>query len=108
MAQVLYQEKAFLQLVAKRILKYTQEAKTRGEKYHDMSGYSPLQCGARVKYHFEEGEKGPFPVVLVKKIVAFNLAELQQIASEILDAPVYLRASHPDDLEYVRETDQPR
>lgn len=104
MAQVTHPEKAFLQLMAKRLLKFSREAQSRGETYNDLSGYSPLQCGVRAKYLFEEIPGGYRPVVKLKP-GNFDAGELKAIAEELLDSPAFLRASSSDDLEYVRSTD---
>jgi hypothetical protein len=103
-SQVTHPEKAFLQLVGKRLLKFSREARSRGEKFHDLSGFSPLQCGARVKFWFEEKPGGYRPVVLLKA-GTFEAGELKAIAEEILEGPAVLRTSSGDDLEYVRSTD---
>ena len=105
MANVLYAEKAFLQLMARRLLRYSREAAERGEKYNDLSGFSPLQCGVRAKFHFEEAPGGYIPVVGIRPGPSFSALELKEIASEILDAPAKLRPAADGDLEYVRETD---
>ena len=104
MAQVTYPEKAFLQLMGKRLLKFAREAKERGEEYHDLSGFSPLQCGVRAKFWFEDKPGGYRPVVRLK-VGNFDAGELKLIAEEILDGPAILRTSSDDDLEYVRSTD---
>lgn len=105
MAHVLYPEKAFLQLMARRLLRYAREAAERGEKYNDLSGFSPLQCGVRVKFHYETAPGGYIPVLLLRPGNTFSAGELKEIAAEILDAPAKLRQAVADDLEYVRETD---
>jgi len=105
MASVPYAEKAFLQLMARRLLRYTREAEARGETYNDLSGFSPLQCGVRAKYRFESAPGGYVPVLLLKAHLLYSPGELKEIAAEILDGPVKLRASKDDDLEYVREMD---
>lgn len=105
MPEVLYTEKAFLQLVGRRILKYTREAAARGETYHDLVGYSKLQCGASAKFYFEEAPGGYIPVVYLKEEAPFSPSKLKEIATELLDAPAKLRTAKGDDLEYVRESD---
>jgi len=104
-ASVPYPEKAFLQLMARRVLKYSREAAERGETYNDLSGFSPLQCGVRAKFRFEPAPGGYIPVVSIRPGPSFSASELKEIAAEILDAPVKLRQAAADDLEYVRETD---
>lgn len=105
MAQVPYTEKAFLQLVGRRVLNYTREAAARGEKYHDLSGYAKLQCGVSAKFTFEEAPGGYIPVVHLKEEPSFSPSQLKEIAAEILNAPSKLRTAKGDDLEYVRESD---
>lgn len=105
MAHVPYPEKAFLQLMGRRLLRYTREAEARGEKYNDLSGFSLLQCGVRAKYRFEEAPGGYIAVLLLKSHVSYSPGDLKEIAAEILDGPVKLRAAKDDDLEYVREMD---
>lgn len=105
MANVPYAEKAFLQLMGRRLLRYAIEAAARGEKYNDLSGFSPLQCGVRAKYRFEKAPGGYIPVVILKSNVSYSPGDLKEIAAEILDGPVLLRSATDDDLEYVREMD---
>ena len=105
MAHVTYQEKAFLQLVARRVLRYSREAADRGEEYHDLAPHAPLQCGVHAKYRFDAIPGGYRPVVAFKKAVAFGGAELEEIAAEILDAPARLSTASTDGLEYVRAVD---
>lgn len=105
MALVPYPEKAFLQLMGKRLLKYQREAEARGEKYHDISPFSPLQCKVLAKFRFEVVPGGYAPVVLLKENSMYSPNQLKEIATEILDAPVRLRATTDDVLEYVRESD---
>ena len=106
MAQyVSYAERAFLHLMGRRLLKYTREAEERGEKYNDMSSFSPLPCGVSAKFRFEVVPSGYAPVVFLKEMVPVGPGKLKEIATEILDAPVKLRASKDDVLEYVREMD---
>jgi hypothetical protein len=104
-SSVLYAEKAFLQLMARRLLRYRREAEARGEAYHDVSPYAPLQCGAQAKYKFESAPFGYRPVLYLQNSSMFQPSQLTEIASEILGAPVKLRTIVGDDLEYVRETD---
>ena len=105
MAHVTYPEKAFLLLVARRVLRYSREAAERGEKYNDLSGFSPLQCGVRVRVHLAEAPGGYIPVVGIRPGPSFSASELKEIAAEILDGPAKLRLDGGGDLEYVRETD---
>jgi hypothetical protein len=106
MLNVTYQEKAFLQLVARRVVNHRIEAAKRGEAYNDLTPFSPLQCGIRARYSFVEIPLGGFrPVVQVRAPSSFSSAELLEIASEILDGPAKLRATASGDLEYVRESD---
>lgn len=105
MLSVPYTEKAFMQLMARRLLRYQREAEARGETYHDVSPFSPLQCGIHAKFRFEPAPGGYRPVVLFRKWSQFQPQELQEIAASILDGPVKLRASKDGDLEYVLEVD---
>lgn len=105
MADVAYPEKAFLKLVARRVLGYAREAESRGEKYYDIGTFAPLQCGVRVKYRFEKSPGDYTPVVTLKKHPAFGPDELLQIAAELLEAEAVLRSSKENDLEYVRKSD---
>jgi len=105
MANVLYAEIAFLQLMARRVLRYSKEAEARGEKYHDLSSLAPLQCGAYAKYRFESVPGGHVPVVTLRKLPAFTPGDLDAIATEILGGSAKQRAESKDDLEYVRELD---
>ena len=102
MAYVLYAEKAFLQLAARRLLRSTREAEARGEKYHDVSAPSPLQCGVRARFVFEAAPGGYAPVALLRKNASFTQDEMDTIASELLEGPVRLRKAEGPDLEYVR------
>lgn len=104
MPNVTHPEKAFLQLMGRRLLRYQQEAAARNETYNDLSGYSPLQCGARAKFRFELVSGTPIPVVYLRGGL-MSPGELKEIASEIFEGPAKLRAAVGDDLEYVRETD---
>lgn len=105
MPHVTYPEKAFLQLVARRVLRYSREAAARGEKYNDLTGFSPLQCGVRVRFKLEEAPGGYIPVVGIRPGPSFSASELTEIAAEILDGPAKLRPAADGDLEYVRATD---
>lgn len=105
MAFVSYAEKAFLQLVAKRLLRYTREAESRGEVYHDISPYAPLQCGAMAKFRFVSRGGLHVPVAVLKNTPNLNPGELKAIAEELLDAPATLRFTKGDDLEYGRTAD---
>lgn len=105
MAYVSYPEKAFLQLMGKRLLKYQREAESRGERYNDVSSFAPLQCKVLAKFRFETAPGGYIPVALLKESTLYSPNVLKEIASEILDAPVKLRATKDDVLEYVRESD---
>lgn len=100
-----YPEKAFLQLMGKKLLRFQREAETRGETYNDLSAFAPLQCGVLAKYRFESAPGGYIPVVLLRLNPLFQPNQLKEIAAEILEAPVTLRAAKDDDLEYVREKD---
>jgi len=102
---VTYPEKAFLQLMGKRLLRFQRDAEARGEKYHDLSAPAILQCGVLAKYRFESVPGGYAPVVLLRGSLVFSPNQLKEIAAEILDGPVKLREAKGDDLEYVRETD---
>ena len=102
---VSYPEKAFLQLMGKRLLRFQREAESRGETYHDLSAFAPLQCGVQAKYRFESVPGGYAPVVLLRGGPVFTPGQLKEIAVEILDGPVKLREAKGDDLEYVREMD---
>lgn len=102
MAHVLYAEKAFLQLAARRLLRNTRDAEARGEKYHDMSSPSPLQCGVRAKFVFEAAPGGYAPVAIIRKNPAFAQEEFDGIAAELLEGPARLRKAEGTDLEYVR------
>lgn len=105
MPSVPYTEKAFLQLMARRLLRYQRDAEARGEVYHDVSPFSPLQCGIHAKFRFEAAPGGYIPVVLLKKWSQFQPHELQEIAQSLLEGPAKLRASNDGVLEYLRETD---
>jgi len=105
MSQVPYTEKAFLQMVARRILKFRREAEARGEEYHDLSAHAPLQCGIHAKLRYDPCPGGYRPVVSFRHTKAFDYAEMKEIASEILDTPAKLSDAPKDDLEYVREMD---
>jgi hypothetical protein len=105
MPSVPYTEKAFLQLMARRLLRYQRDAEARGEVYHDVSPFSPLQCGIEAKFRFEVAPGGYIPVVLFKRWAQFQPIELQEIAESVLDAPAKLRTSADSVLEYVRATD---
>jgi len=105
MSHVTYPERAFLQLMGKRLLQYQREAASRSETYNDLSGYAPLQCGVRAKFRFEDVPGGYMPVAFLKSNEKFTPEELKEIASEILDAPVKLRRASDDGLEYLREKD---
>jgi hypothetical protein len=100
-----YPEKAFLQLMGKRLLRFQREAEARGEKYNDLSAFAPLQCGVHAKYRFESVPGGYAPVVILRGGPVFTSGQLKEIATEILEGPVKLREVRGDDLEYVRETD---
>jgi hypothetical protein len=102
---VSYPERAFLQLRAKRLLRLQREAEARGEEYHDLSPFAPLQCGIHVKFVFEAAPGGYIPVVFLRKWSLYQPKELQEIATYLLDGPAKLRESAGTDLEYVRETD---
>lgn len=105
MAYVTYAEKAFLQLMARRLLRYTRDAASRGETYQDVGPLSPLACGAMAKYRFEAAPGGYTPVVTLRGPPTLSPNQLKEIATEILDGAVKLRAAVGDDLEYVREMD---
>jgi len=105
MTRIPYTEKAFLQLMGRRLLRYQREAEARGEVYHDISAPSPLQCGVLAKYRFESAPGGYIPVVRLHGGPVFTPIDLKEIAAEILEGPVKLRAAVADDLEYVREMD---
>jgi hypothetical protein len=94
MPSVPYTEKAFLQLMARRLLRYQRDAEARGEVYHDVS-----------PFRFEVAPGGYIPVVLFKRWAQFQPIELQEIAESVLDAPAKLRTSADSVLEYVRATD---
>ena len=100
-----YPEKAFLQLMGKKLLRFQREAESRGEMYNDLSAFAPLQCGVLAKYRFESAPGGYIPVVLLRLNPLFQPNQLKEIAAEILEGPVTLRAAKGDDLEYVREKD---
>lgn len=100
-----YTEKAFLQLMARRLLRYQRDAEARGETYHDVSPFSPLQCGIHAKLRFEMVPGGYAPVVLLQKWSQFQPREIQEIATSILDGPARFRTTKDDVLEYVREVD---
>lgn len=104
MAFVTYPEKSFLQLVARRVLKYQRDAETRNEVYHDIMPFSPLQCGAFAKYRFLKAPGGYTVVLHLKNTPTFSPEDLTAIASEILDGPVRQSSVTSDVLEYVRET----
>lgn len=104
MAHVTHAERVFLQFAGKRLLRYSCEARARGEEYHDLMGYAPLQCGALAKYVFEEIPGGYRPVVRLKAGL-LDAAVLPTIAEELLEAPSVLRVSSGNDLEYVRAKD---
>jgi hypothetical protein len=105
MSSVPYPEKAFLQLMGKRLLRFAREAEARGEKYHDLSPFALLQCGVLAKYRFESAPGGYLPVVTLRIGEGRSFKELEEIAAEILDGPVKLRDATAGDLEYVREID---
>ena len=105
MANILYSERAFLQLTARRILGYSREAESRGEAYHDIGPLVPLQCGVRVKYRFEKSPGGYTPVVTFRKSSTYTNEELLDLASELLDGKAVLRKTADPDLEYVRSSD---
>ena len=105
MARVTYSEKAFLQLVGRRLLRYQREAEARGETYQDWSPLAPLQCGVLAKCRFESVAGGYIPVAILRRNHMHTVHDLAEIATEILDGPVKLRAEKGDDLEYVREMD---
>lgn len=100
-----YAERAFLKLIARRVLGYAKEADSRGEEYHDIGSFSPLHCGVRAKYRFEKSAGSYVPVVTLKNNRAFSPEELSQIAAEILEGDAVLRPSAGDDLEYIRKVD---
>lgn len=103
MLSVPYTEKAFLQLMARRLLRYHREAESRGEVYHDLSPFAPLACGVRAKVRFEPSPGGYSTVALLKKSSLFQPQELDEIAESLLEGPVKLRATVEDVLEYVRK-----
>lgn len=105
MPSVPYTEKAFLQLMARRVLRYQREAAERNETYHEVAPLSPLMCGVHAKYRFEPAPGGYIPVVYLQGLISFSPNQMKEIAAEILEAPVRLRASKDDVLEYVREVD---
>ena len=105
MSLVTYPEKAFLQLMGKRLLRFHREAEARGEKYHDLSAPASLQCGVLAKYRFESVPGGYIPVATIRITAGRSFKELEEIAAEILDGPVKLREAKAGDLEYVREMD---
>ena len=105
MSKVSYAETAFLQLMGRRLLRYQREAEARGEKYHDLSAAAPLQCGVLARYRFEAVPGGYVPVIQLRNARDFSPGEIKEIAAEILEGPVKLRAVSGDDLEYVREID---
>jgi hypothetical protein len=105
MAKVPHAEVAFLQLMGRRLLRYTREAEARGEKYNDLSAFAPLQCGVLAKYRFETAPGGYTPVATLRITEGLSFKELEEIAAEILDGPVKLREAKAGDLEYVREMD---
>lgn len=104
MTDVAYAEKAFLKLIARRMLGYAREAESRGEKYHDVGTFSTLQCGVRAKYRLESVPGGYAPVVILKRSAIFTPDELLKIAGQILDEDAVQRESTSDDLEYVRKS----
>lgn len=103
MTYVTYSEKAFLQLMAKRLLRFAREAASRGETYHDVAPLAPLACGAMAKYRFEGVPGGYAPVVTLRGPPTLAPNQLKEIATELLEGPAILRAADGDDLEYVRE-----
>jgi hypothetical protein len=105
MPEVPYTEKAFLQLLGRRILRFQRDAEARGEPYHDLSSFSPLQCGVAARYRFETAPGGYIPVVQLRETSPKDPSKLKEIASDILEGPVKLRKAQADVLEYVRETD---
>jgi len=108
MPRVTYPEKAFLQLVGRRLLQKQQEAAVRQSTYHDLSAPAPLQCGVLAKYRFEVVSDGYVPVVQLRGEPLFSPGELKEIAAEILEGPVQLRVATGVDLEYVLEKDLSR
>jgi hypothetical protein len=105
MFSVTYAEKAFMQLMARRLLRYQRDAAARGEAYHDISPFSPLQCGALAKLRFEESPGGYNMVAILRSVPALSATEHKEIAADILGEPVILRKAVGDDLEYVRAKD---
>jgi len=104
-ARVPYTEKAFLQLMGRRLLRFQREAEARGETYNDLSAFAPLQCGVLAKYRFEAAPGSYIPVATLRITEGLSFKELEEIAAEILDGPVKLREAKAGDLEYVREMD---
>ena len=99
---VTYQEKAFLQLVARRILRLQRDADSRGEAYNDFGSFAPLGCGAHARIRFAPAPGGYEMVVNLKRSPYLSADELQMIAAELLEKPAVLRAESPTDLEYGR------
>ena len=105
MAHILYAEKAFLQLTARRILGYRRDAESRGHVYVDVGQPAPLQCGVRAKYRFIDSAGGYAPAVTLRKSPLYSEEEMLEIASELLDSPAVLKGVSGSDLEYVRKSD---
>jgi hypothetical protein len=105
MPAVPYTEKAFLQLMARRLLRYSREAEARNSTYHDLSPFSPLSCGVHAKFRYESAPGGYIPVVLLKRWSQFTPEEREEIAVSLLEGPVKLRANVEGVLEYVRASD---
>ena len=100
MALIAYAERAFLQLLARRLLRYSREAEARGEKYYDIYTRSPLQCGLQAKMVFEHVPGGYAPVLYVHNSVALPNETLLEAAEYVLEGPVKCRKTDGADLEY--------
>jgi hypothetical protein len=95
-------EKAYLLLVARRVLNFQREAEERGEVYHDMSSDIILNngCGARLRFISVPGSYEPH--LWLKWPVGTPLDKAVEVASGILGGPAE-DAHYPNELVFRRK-----
>jgi hypothetical protein len=101
------QEKAFLLLTARRVLKYKREAEVRGEKYQDLVAPEKLASGLRAMIRFDPSAFGYEVHVVIMDDISFTTEEKLCAAKEILGAEARLLYvigdGPPTKLVYVRK-----
>jgi len=96
-------EKQYLLLVARRVYRGQQETKARGETYHDLSPYTTLSCGLRVRLVFRSIHEKVRPVVIFKGtpfLQNFSVEDLEEAATDIAGEPVSGPVLVADTLEF--------